>query len=228
MADARQRYLELRRSRPELFVNPLGAAFCILLEEREINEAEAYVNSRHQRNGTPAEWATVGVVFEDQYLLIVRDAVRYLDGSLGTYIRILDANPRTLDVVVLPVWQGKVLLIRHFRHATRTWHLEIPRGFGSDEDTEESARRELAEEIGASEAIFSSLGEIYPDTGIRNSRVALFHAAVTSYSGPDLIEGISEVLPTPVAEIEQMIGKDILGDGYLLAAYARAKARGLI
>jgi ADP-ribose pyrophosphatase len=228
MMDARQRYLELTRLRPELFTNPPGAAFYILLRESEINEAEAYMAGRHQRNGTPEEWATVGVVFQDQYLLLVRDAVRYSDGSLGTYIRMIDPDPRFLGVVILPVWQGKVLLIRHFRHATRTWHLEIPRGFGSAEDAEESAKRELAEEIGAPEATFTRLGEMYPDSSAGNSRVALFHAAVTSYGRPETIEGISDVLPTPVAEFEQMISEYVLDDGYLLAAYARAKARDLI
>lgn len=224
---ARQQYLELVRSRPDLFANPPGAAFRILLKEDEINEAETYMANRHQRNGSPTEWATVGVVFQDQYLLLVRDAVRYSDGSLGTYIRMIDPDPRFLGVVILPVWQGKVLLIRHFRHATRTWHLEIPRGFGSAEDTEDSARRELTEEIGASGVEFTSLGEMYPDSGAGNDRVALFYAVITSYERPEAIEGISEILPTPVVEFEKMIGTGLLDDGYLLAAYARAKARGL-
>ncbi len=225
---ARQEYLELARSRPELFANPPGAAFQILLKESEMDEAEAFMAGQHRRNGAPTEWAKVGVVFRDQYLLLVRDAVRYADGSVGTYIREVDQDPRFVGVVILPVWQGKVLLIRHFRHATRNWHLEIPRGFGSAEDAEQSARRELTEEIGASGVVLTSLGEMYPDTGAGNGRVALFYAAVTSYDSPESIEGINEVLPTPVAQFEQMIGHCRLDDGYVLAAYARAKARGLI
>lgn len=193
-----------------------------------MDEAEAFMADQLRRDGAPAEWATVGVVFRDQYLLLVRDAVRYSDGSVGTYIRELDLDPRIAGVAILPVWQEKVLLIRHFRHATRAWHLEIPRGFGSAEDAEQSARRELAEEIGASGVVLTSLGEMYPDTGIGNSRVALFYAAVVSYGSPESIEGINEVLPTSIAEFEQMIGQCHLDDGYLLAAYGRAKARGLI
>lgn len=225
---ARQQYLELAQSRPELFANPPGAAFHILLGEGEMNEAEAFMAGQLRQRGEPAEWATVGVVFRDQYLLIVRDAVRFPDGSVGTYIREVNLDPLIVGVVILPVWQGKVLLIRHFRHATRAWHLEIPRGFGSAEGAEQNAQRELSEEIGASKASLTSLGEIYPDAGAGNSRVALFYADVTSYGSPEALEGISEVLPTPVAEFEQMIGQGRLDDGYLLAAYGRAKARGLI
>jgi ADP-ribose pyrophosphatase len=225
---ARQQYLELVRSRPELFANPPGAAFHILLDESEMDEAEAFMADQLRRIGAPAEWATVGVVFRDQYLLLVRDAVRYYDGSVGTYIREVVLEPRIVGVAILPVWQDKVLLIRHFRHATRAWHLEIPRGFGSAEDAEQSACQELAEEIGASGVVLTSLGEIYPDTGLGNSRVALFYAVVTSYGSPESMEGISEVLPTPVADFEQMIGGCRLDDGYLLAAYGRAKARGLM
>lgn len=226
--DARQQYLELVRSRPELFANPPGAAFHILLGESEMNEAQAFMAGQLQRVGAPPEWATVGVVFRDQYLLIVRDAVRYSDGSVGTYIREVALDPRLRGVAILPVWQEKILLIRHFRHATRTWHLEIPRGFGLAEAAEESARRELAEEIGASEARLTNLGEMHPDTGVGNGRVALFYAVVPAYDRPEVIEGISEILPTAVTDFEQMIAECVLDDGYLLAAYGRAKARGLI
>jgi ADP-ribose pyrophosphatase len=226
--DARGQYLEIARSRPDLFENPPGAAFHILLGASEMDQAEASMADRLRRNGAPAEWATVGVAFRDQYLLILRDAVRYADGSFGTYIREVGLDPRYVGVVILPVWHGKVLLIRHFRHATRRWHLEIPRGFGSADGAEESAMRELAEEIGASGIELTALGEIYPDTGAANGRVALFYAAVAAYDRPEALEGIDEILPTLVADFEQMIGQGQLDDGYLLAAYGRAKARGLI
>jgi ADP-ribose pyrophosphatase len=221
-------YLALVRAHPELFRNPEGAAFVILLDEAEIRQAEAHVAGQLAKFGAPKEWAQVGVAFRDQYLLILRDAVRFADGSLGTYIRIVAPESSFQGVVILPVWQNQVLLIRHFRHATRAWHLEVPRGFGSDHDTQVSARRELAEEIGASEIELTGLGETYADTGAISSAVALFYAEVRSYGAPELNEGITAVLPTPLAEFERMIADGELKDGYLLAAYARAKARNLI
>lgn len=224
----RAAYRQVAAENPGLFVNPAGAAFQILLDENGIREAEAQMAIRLTAVGAPAEWANVGVAFRDQYTLILRDAVRFADGSLGTYIRMVSPIPGSVGVVILPVWQGNVLLIRHFRHATRSWHIEIPRGFGTSRNKWHDARRELTEEISGEGVQLTDLGEMYPDTGAGSGKVALFYAEMESYGRPEEIEGIAEILPTPVHEFEQMIRDGVLEDGYLLAAYARAKARMLI
>jgi ADP-ribose pyrophosphatase len=225
----RDDYFALVKARPDLFRNPDDAAFKILLDEAEIGQAEAYMAGKLTERGAPAEWAQVGVAYQDQYLYLLRDAVRFADGSLGTYIRSVDPEPDGCPgVAMLPVWQGQVLLIRHFRHGTRAWHLEIPRGFGSDSDPEVSARAELTEEIGAAEVTLTNMGELYSDAGSDGAPVILFYAEIGSYGGPELEEGISEIRPTPLADFERMIADGDLHDGYLLAAYARAKARHLI
>jgi ADP-ribose pyrophosphatase len=221
-------YLSLARSRPELFCNPPGAGFEILLNETEIHQVEECMAERLRRVGAPAEWAQVGVAFRDQFVLILRDAVRFPDGSLGTYLRSVPPDGSFPGVVILPIWQDQVLLVRHFRHATRDWHLELPRGFGMDPDVRESARRELAEEIGAVGIQLAELGESYPDTGLGSSRVAFFYATIGSFGKPEVLEAITDILPTPVAEFERMIRDAELSDGYLLTAYGLAKARNLI
>lgn len=221
-------YFSLVKTRPELFHNPPGAGFEILLQETEIHQAEECEAEKLQKAGAPTEWAQVGVAFRDQYVLLLRDAVRFADGSLGTYIRTVAPEGSFPGVVILPVWRNQVLLIRHFRHATRSWHLELPRGFGIDPDVRESARRELMEEIGAEEIRLVDLGETYPDAGIDNSTVAFFYANIGSYGKPELHEAITDILPTPISELERMIRDSELKDGYLLAAYGLAKARSLI
>jgi ADP-ribose pyrophosphatase len=227
-SDRRQEYREMVASHPDLFSNPPDAAFEIVLDERDIKRAEDHMAGLLTAAGAPAEWANVGVAFRDQYVLILRDAVRFSDGSLGTYIRMVNTTPEVLGVVTLPVWQGQVLLIRHFRHATRRWHLEIPRGFGSTANKQQDALRELSEEIGASGISLTELGEMYPDAGADNSRVALFLAEVEAYGKPESAEGINEIRPVAISEFERMIRDGVLDDGFLLAAYARAKARRLL
>jgi ADP-ribose pyrophosphatase len=226
--DDRADYRTLVERYPDLFRNPPGAAFEILLDEADIQQAEQRMKELLERAGAPPEWSRVGIAFRDQYVLVLRDAVRYVDGSLGTYIRAVDPASAFPGVVVLPLWRGQVLIIRHFRHATRSWHLEIPRGAGLASDPRVSAERELAEEIGASGIRLIELGEFYPDTGLTNSRVALFCAEVESYNAPEVGEGITEILPTSVPQFEEMICNGDLEDGFLLAAYARAKTRKLI
>ena len=221
-------YMSLVRSQPELFSNPPGAGYEILLRETEIRQAEEHMAEVLRQAGAPPEWAQVGVAFRDQYVLLLRDAVRFPDGSLGTYIRSVSPGGSFIGVVTLPIWQGQVILIRHFRHSTRTWHIEIPRGFGSDQDATQSARRELTEEIGAADIQFVKLGEAYPDTGIGSSPVAFFLASIGSFGRPQAHEAITDILPTPVAEFERMIRDGELTDGYLLTAYGLAKAKNLM
>ena len=221
-------YFSLVKAHPELFSNPPGAGFEILLEEPDIRRAEEYMAEQLKASGAPVEWAEVGVAFQDQYVTILRDAVRFADGSLGTYIRGVSPEDSFVGVVTLPVWRGQVLLIRHFRHATRNWHLELPRGFGVAADPQESARRELAEEIGATDVQLTKLGESYPNSGLDCSRVAFFYAEVGAFGQPERREGITEILPTPLTEFERMIRDGELHDGFLVTAYGFAKAGGLV
>ncbi|HKV59816.1 MAG TPA: NUDIX hydrolase [Ktedonobacteraceae bacterium] len=221
-------YLSFARIHPELFVNPPDGGFTILLNEHEIRAAESHVARQLEASGKPTEWASVGIVYQDQYVMALRDAVRFPDGSLGTYIRFVNQYPDILGIAILPRYQEQILLIRHFRHATRSWHLEIPRGFGIGVFSEENARRELKEEIEATAARLLSLGLTYPDTGMSSSRVALFYAEIESFGQPEAAEAITNLLPTPLLDFERMIRENEITDGFALAAYARAKALGLL
>lgn len=122
-----------------------------------------------------------------------------------------------------------MLLIRHFRHATRTWHLEIPRGFGTKGfSSEENARREIKEEIGATVSRLISLGQVYPDAGAQAEYNDFFYAEIESYGEVEADEAITELLTTPTAEFERMIRDNEITDGFTITAYGLAKARGLL
>lgn len=221
-------YLAFAESHPALFINPPEGGYNILLDETAIQKVEAETEEELKARWLPAEWAKVGIVYQDQYLFLLRDAVRFPDGSVGTYIRFVDRYPGALGVVILPMYQRQILLIKHFRHATRTWHFEVPRGFGIEGSTEENARRELEEEIGATASRVVSLGLMHPDTGMSSQQVALFYADVASYGQIEAEEAITELLPTPVTEFERMIRENEITDGFTLTVYARAKVHGLL
>lgn len=222
-------YLAFARSRPDLFTNPPGAIIRILLDPAEIQQVEADVVTRLRSRGLPEEWARVGIVYRDQYMTLLRDAVQFPDGSLGTYIRFVDWGDGVPGVIVLPNYRGNVVLERHFRHATRTWHLELPRGFGAPGlSPEENARRELEEEIGAVVARLESLGMVYPDAGASTENDALFYAEIESYTVPEEHEAISELLLVTVDEFERKMRDGEITDGFTLMAYARAKLQNLL
>ncbi len=222
-------YFAFAEAHPALFVNPPQDGITILLNEDEIQEAERQEARRLEKQGLPAEWAKVGIAYRDQYVLLLRDAVRFPDGSLGTYIRSVDEDEHAPGVVVLPLHQGRVLLIRHFRHEKRDWQLEIPQGFGIPGlSSEESIHIELKQEIDATVSRLVPLGEVHLDTNSGANRVELFFAEIDSYGEVELQEGITELLPTPVAEVERMIHENELDNIFLLVTYARARLQVLL
>jgi ADP-ribose pyrophosphatase len=133
-------------------------------------------------------------------------------------------------VVILPRYRGDVVLIRHFRHSTRRWHLEVPRGFGTPgANPEDDARRELLEEIGVVATAVGSLGDMYPDTGQSGTQVHLFYAEVDDapmVGAED--EGIDVVRLVPPAELAALIGAGTITDGFTIVAFTRAVLRGVL
>ncbi|GGQ75572.1 NUDIX hydrolase [Couchioplanes azureus] len=226
----RSTYASLRESFPELFVNPPGAAFEILTEPAEVEAAERAQAADLARAGMPASMAETGVVFADPYTTIVRDAVRTRSGRYGTYGRTISPGNAS-GVVVLPRVAEGIVLLHHFRHSTRSWHLEIPRGFGTPgvADPVEDARRELREEIGVAAAAVHDLGSYYPDTGATTTAVRLFLAEVTKTpSAADAEEGIDAIRIVTPDELASLIADATISDGYTIAAYTRAVLRGLL
>jgi ADP-ribose pyrophosphatase len=222
-------YLALARSHPALFSNPVQGGYLILLEPSEIQAAEVQQRERLRAEGLPEEWATVGIVCQDQYMLLVRDAVRYQNGLLGTYIRYLDVEASPPTVAILPLFHGEVLLIRHFRHATRDWHWELPCGGGEANTSDESsAHRELAEEISGVASRLHSLGHIHPALGMSAERIELFYADLESYGKVDPVEAIAEVKSVSIDEFRRMIREGEITDTVTIAAYTRAALLGLL
>ena len=87
-------------------------------------------------------------VFKNKYLEVFNDRVIFPSGYNGTYIRI--QYPNDLSVAVLPIMDdGRVVMIKNFRHALRGWGYEVPKGgVEADENPTVAASRELFEETG--------------------------------------------------------------------------------
>lgn len=87
-------------------------------------------------------------VFQNKYISIYNDEVKFPQGNDGSYIRI--SNPQPYSVAILPLMNdGRVLLIKNFRHGVRGWGYEIPKGgIEKNETPEQAALRELREETG--------------------------------------------------------------------------------
>lgn len=214
-------YEDLCRDRPQMFANvPDGIE--ILLDPADIEAA--------RRSVGPDE--PVGVVYCDRFITLVRDAVRFPGGALGLYLRVLPAEDAP-GVVVLPLIDtGQdgpgVVLVEHYRHATRAWHLEAPRGIGEAGATApQNAVRELGEELGVRLDGLTSLGKVYADTGLLGGYAELYAARIPGIGTLDTAEGIRRAVVLPPRRAEELVGRGGITDGYTIAALTRARLAGL-
>jgi ADP-ribose pyrophosphatase len=127
-------------------------------------------------------------------------------------------------VAILPVIDGKIGLIRIYRHPIQQYSWEIPRGFIDQREASASAAgRELKEETGLDckpEAI-RSLGFITPDGGILAARVQLFAAMKCAkereYAPAEI--GHRELRFFNIQEVEGMIFRSELQDPSTVIAF---------
>lgn len=151
---------------------------------------------------------TVGVVMRDNYWIWVNDACKFPNGKEGVYGRIIwvrGLNSQTA-VAVMPILpDGKIVLNCNYRHTTRSWEIELPRGvINSGESSEDAARRETLEETGMIIDCIAQLGAIPPDSGVVSAVIPIFMAKVVAqqHSNPEDSEAIEDILALSISEIK--------------------------
>ncbi|MDO8875003.1 MAG: NUDIX hydrolase [Pseudolabrys sp.] len=223
--DLLNEYEALQRERADLFRNAASGGIDVLTERRAIGGAQDEARTARERRGQPADDLRVGVLARDRYMTILRDAVRFPDGSRGLYNRIIEGR----SVAVLPVLGDRLVLVRLFRHGLRDWSLEFPRG-GCDpgETAEAAARRELMEEIGSEAIDLVPIGEFTPGGSSLSIMAKFFVARIEAVGAPDLADGIGAIVQASVDEVETMIGNSQIIDGFSLSIFLRARLAGLI
>lgn len=197
---SRHHYIELIKNSPKL-VNVLG--------EYTKGEIEIVTNPQEMAAIEKKTGREVGVVKKDKYWLWINDACVFPNGSKGVYGRILwvQSLEGVTGVAVMPVAEdGRVFLNCNFRHATRSWEIELPRGgVNIGEEPESAARRETIEETGMVVGDLVFLGEIPPDTGLTNAIVPIYMANVVGKQASELEdeEAIEDILCLTIPEIKR-------------------------
>ena len=210
-------YFKLLERNPNLFL-PKDAPIKIITDKATIEEWQKKKANRSNN---------IGVLLQDKYITIIRDLVEFPDGFVSGYNRII--NTAILDnggsgAVILPIMNKKILLIKIFRHPTRQWSIEIPRGFGeAGLSPEEIARKEISEEVNGKIIKVVSLGILHNNTGLDGNNVHLYLAHLDEVGNPRKAEGIDQILWVTVDEIEKMISQGQITDSFTISAYARAK-----
>ncbi len=192
----------------------------IVVDRDKVEIIEKTHMERLRKKGLSIEEAInssrTGIIAEDIYWIWQRDAVIFPTGAVGTYDRLLWKNSLKgpAGVAVLPILpDGKIALNINFRHATRCWELEVPRGLiHKGEHQEDTARREVEEETGLIVDKLVSLGEMAPDTGVLNSVVPVYAGYVKGEgkSSQEESEAIAGIQAFTVDELEKGIKKGFL------------------
>jgi ADP-ribose pyrophosphatase len=119
------------------------------------------------------------VVHSSKYLTFVSDTIADAKGHSHTRQVVLHPGAVTV-AAVLP--DGRVLLVRQYRHAAGRVMLELPAGTldkladGSMEDPLDAAKRELWEETGHHAAKWRALASFWTAPGFASERMTLFLA----------------------------------------------------
>jgi ADP-ribose diphosphatase len=152
----------------------------------------------------------VGIVAQDAYWIWLNDPVRFPSGRASVYGRLLWRHslegPPGVVVACVDRERQLIYLICNFRHAVRSWELELPGGLREKgESIEEAARREVMEECGLSLSHLSLLGWIAPDSGKTTSvvPVVLAEVACEGVAQPEESEAIAGWIALPIAEVRE-------------------------
>jgi ADP-ribose pyrophosphatase len=221
-----RRYQLLKTAQPDWFENPQDCPIQLLFDPSQIKTAQLEVRAERAAEALPTDDLRVGLLAADHYIgAVIRDAVRFSDGRLGLYNRVV----ATGGIVVLPILGDGIALIQIFRHPARRWFLEAPQGLllpGSDPS--EEARRELMEEMGASASEIIPLGIVYTSTALTSENLKMFAARITATGAPQLSEGIESIRIVRKSEIDGLVLDGTICDGPTMSLILRARLRGLL
>lgn len=161
--------------------------------------------------------------FEGKLVQVRVDSVRIEGGPLRQ--REVVEHPGA--VAILPVLDdGRLVLIRQYRHAVGKYLLEVPAGtLEAEESPEQCAIRELAEETGYTSRELNELIRFFVSPGWCNEELVCFLATGLTEGQKDLEddEKIDTVLVAP-GEIVTLIADGQIGDAKTIMAILKWRA----
>ena len=159
------------------------------------------------------------------FLKIRVDRIELPNGLTFNY----DYVDKIVAVLVLPILDDEIVMIKQYRHAVKREVYDLPGGGVHEGETfEDAGRRELMEEAGYTAGHMHRLGTFHHVPGCMDSVVHVFAATELT---PGIAQPESSEIITPVcipfAEFERMIETDPM-EATAPLAYFLAQRKGLI
>lgn len=144
------------------------------------------------------------VVYDGDFIRVLKDNVRLPDGSISTREHI--THPGAVAVLAI-LDNGNLVMERQFRYAPQCEFIELPAGkIDHGENILLCAQRELLEETGYVAAEWTHLSTVWPCIGYADERMEYFLARGLTHKGSQLDVGeFLEVFDLPLAEAIEWI-----------------------
>ena len=149
------------------------------------------------------------------------------NGSFFLYMRLLSKGEYTGSIII-PYCNNKILLLNQFRHGTRKFEYEFPRGgFELNLSPFENARKEILEEIGIAVENMIFLGTTISDSSLGTGDVYIYKCYLPCI--PTVFqkeEGIDSCILVSQKELLELVASNKIRDGFTLSAITKAISLG--
>lgn len=224
--DSLEKYFNLISQFPHLFINTGEKGELTIITDPNIilREQEKIINKLHFK-GDPEEWIDIGVLAEDEWFWVIRDLVQFPDGGYGGYIRMVNRKSNEkggFNVILICNQNDKILMIKKYRHESRDFSWEFPRGFGEPNlDSKENAEKETLEEIGVQPKSTLILKTVKEGEG--GTCIASVKISPTDIIKLEKNENIVDYSWLTSSELDQIVIDGKLSDWFTLWAYSVMK-----
>jgi ADP-ribose pyrophosphatase len=170
------------------------------------------------------------VVYQNRWMRVREDAIRYRDGSRGIY----GVVEKPDFVVIAPREDdGRLHLVQQFRYPVGARYWELPQGAWEQTPGArpvDVARGELREETGLLAADIANAGHLFQGYGYATQGYHVFLATglTPAEAAPDPEEQDLITRPFTLAEVERMIRDGGIEDATTVAALGLLRLKGLL
>ena len=165
------------------------------------------------------------VMYRNPWMTVREDDIERDNGTRGIYGVVEKCD----SAIILAIEGDSIYLVEQYRYPIGANSLEFPQGSleRNDVDPAEIAREELHAETGLLAAKLDCLGAIHIACGYANQRTYAFLATgLTRSAGQrDAEEHDLVVRKVSLAELQQLIRRNVITDAQTMAAWALYQAR---
>jgi 8-oxo-dGTP pyrophosphatase MutT (NUDIX family) len=158
-----------------------------------------------------------------QYPILRLREDRYRFEPTGAESRFIVCDTADWALVIPTTSDGRLILIRQYRHGVQEVVLEVPGGvLDQGESPEEAARRELREETGYEAGRVRYLGKMLPNPAINNARLHVVVAEDCRWAGAPQLDPFEqiEVVLRPIQDVPAMIRGGEIAHALVIASFA--------